>query len=146
MGIPANIVIMWSGAINEIPNGWFLCDGNNGTPDLRNRFVVGSGSKYTLQEIGGSANSVIVSHTHSVSIATDPNHTHNIISRDPSNNTTTPFWDSFRSITTPANAAVSTSNGGHSHTIGIANAGSQSGVGRNMPPYYALAYIMFGGQ
>lgn len=36
-------IIFWSGAIVDIPEGWVLCDGNNGTPDLRNRFLVGSG-------------------------------------------------------------------------------------------------------
>lgn len=41
-GIPAGVIAMWSGAIADIPAGWYLCDGNNGTPDLRDRFIVGA--------------------------------------------------------------------------------------------------------
>src|SRR5690625_7224204 len=41
---PVGAIIMWAGAINEIPAGWALCDGTNGTPDLRSRFVVGYNS------------------------------------------------------------------------------------------------------
>jgi len=40
------IVCLWGGAIIDIPAGWLLCDGNNGTPDLRNKFVLGSGDTY----------------------------------------------------------------------------------------------------
>ena len=39
-----NIIVLWSGAIVDIPAGWALCDGNNGTPDLRDVFIVGAGS------------------------------------------------------------------------------------------------------
>ena len=38
-----NIIVIWSGAVVDIPTGWALCDGNNGTPDLRGKFVVGAG-------------------------------------------------------------------------------------------------------
>lgn len=41
VGVPRGAVIMWSGAIANIPAGWALCDGTGGTPDLRGRFVVG---------------------------------------------------------------------------------------------------------
>ena len=40
------IIVLWSGAIVDIPAGWHLCDGNMGTPDLRNKFIVGSGDIY----------------------------------------------------------------------------------------------------
>ncbi len=52
-------VFPWSGAIVDIPATWQLCDGSNGTPDLRNNFVVGAGNVYAIDEIGGST-----THTH----------------------------------------------------------------------------------
>lgn len=53
------MIVLWQGAIVDIPNGWALCDGNNGTPDLRNRFVVGAGDTYDPDDTGGA-----VDHTH----------------------------------------------------------------------------------
>jgi len=70
--VPSGIISMWSGSIASIPSGWALCNGSNGTPDLRDRFVVGAGSSYNPGNTGGS-NAVtldgtqIPSHTHSVS-------------------------------------------------------------------------------
>lgn len=46
---------MWAGAIVDIPAGYVLCDGNNGTPDLRNRFIVGAGDTYDPDDTGGAA-------------------------------------------------------------------------------------------
>ena len=43
---PSGGIIIWSGAANAIPSGWYLCDGNNGTPDLRNRFIIGAGKDF----------------------------------------------------------------------------------------------------
>lgn len=69
--IPVGGIIMWSGTIASIPTNWALCDGANGTPDLRDKFIVGanqddSGIAKTnltgsLTQSGGNAN-----HTHSV--------------------------------------------------------------------------------
>jgi hypothetical protein len=59
--VPAGGIIMWSGA--EVPEGWSLCDGTEGTPDLRNRFVVGSGDGYTTGESGSGDSALIVSTT-----------------------------------------------------------------------------------
>lgn len=49
-------IVLWSKAIALIPKGWQLCDGTNGTPDLRNRFVVGAGSTYAVDDTGGNVN------------------------------------------------------------------------------------------
>ena len=46
--IPKGGIIMWSGATTAIPQGWALCDGTNGTPNLRDRFIVGAGSTYAV--------------------------------------------------------------------------------------------------
>ena len=58
--LPAGTIVLWSGSIGSIPAGWVLCNGNNGTPDLRNRFVVGAGSTYSVDASGGSADAVVV--------------------------------------------------------------------------------------
>lgn len=47
------MIMMWYGDASAIPDGWALCDGNNGRPDLRNRFIVGVGSDYVIGDTGG---------------------------------------------------------------------------------------------
>ncbi len=64
-GLPSGVIVMWSGSIAGIPTGWALCDGNNGTPDLRDRFIVGAGNSYTIGEQGGST-----SHAHTGATST----------------------------------------------------------------------------
>ena len=84
-GVPAGIITIWSGSTASVPSGWALCDGANGTPDLRDRFIVGAGSAYAVGATGGS-NTVtldetqIPGHTHFVSGNTDNTgaHTHNV--------------------------------------------------------------------
>ena len=49
------IIAIWSGAVVDIPFGWHLCDGSSGTPDLRDKFVVGAGNSYAVGATGGSA-------------------------------------------------------------------------------------------
>ena len=53
--VPRGGVILWHGASNAVPKGWAICDGTNGTPDLRDRFVIGAGGKYGLDATGGAA-------------------------------------------------------------------------------------------
>lgn len=54
-GIPYGGIIMWSGLVSAIPEYWYLCDGGNGTPDLRDRFIVGAGNNYPRGATGGAA-------------------------------------------------------------------------------------------
>jgi microcystin-dependent protein len=82
LAIPVGLITMWSGSIASIPSGWALCDGTSGTPNLRDRFVVGAGTTYAVGDTGG-ANTVtldttqIPSHTHTGTTAnTDLAHTH----------------------------------------------------------------------
>lgn len=67
--IPSGLISMWSGTKDKIPEGWLLCDGSNGTPDLRGRFIVGAGGDYDAGATGGAA---------SVTLSTEemPSHTH----------------------------------------------------------------------
>lgn len=51
--VPSGGIIMWSGSIGSIPSGYVLCDGNNGTPNLKDSFVVGSGNSYAVGNTGG---------------------------------------------------------------------------------------------
>lgn len=53
-GVPAGCITLWSGAVANIPEGWALCDGQSGTPDLRGRFVLGAGGDYDPEETGGA--------------------------------------------------------------------------------------------
>ena len=84
--IPSGGIILWSGAADAIPSGFVLCDGNNSTPDLRNRFVVGagSGSSYSVDDTGGAASVTLAtanlpSHSHTVSGTTgNDSHSHTI--------------------------------------------------------------------
>ena len=79
--VPPGVIVMWSGAINDIPVGWALCDGSNGTPDLRDRFIVGAGGSYNVGNTGGMkevtlTSSQLPSHNHGASISTSGGHTH----------------------------------------------------------------------
>ena len=51
-GVPNGAIIMWSGTVATIPDGFSLCDGSNGTPDLRNRFVIGAGGSSATAQVG----------------------------------------------------------------------------------------------
>jgi len=66
--LPTGIITLWHGSVVSIPPGWYLCDGTNGTPDLRDRFLVGAGSSYAVGATGGAS-----THTHTF---TSDGHTH----------------------------------------------------------------------
>lgn len=77
--VPKGGIIMWSGMISAIPTGWALCDGTNNTPNLTNRFVMGTNGVATNPGDNGGNNSMtlavsnIPSHSHS---ASGGSHTH----------------------------------------------------------------------
>lgn len=74
-GIPIGGIILWSGAIADIPESWALCDGDNGTPDLRNSFIVAAGDTYAVDDTGGEDSSDL-SHTHGTGTLVTDNDTH----------------------------------------------------------------------
>ena len=147
---------MWSGETTNIPSGWFLCDGQNGTPDLRNRFIVGAGNSYDVGDTGGSDSVTL-------SVTQMPKHTHNVDSSTSTTGKPTSqlgIWGGtgtassdqgvFEAVLSRAsrgNANVSTkpfSNWNHTHSLDglvLGDTGS-SQPHENRPPYYALAYIM----
>ena len=132
--IPAGGILLWSGSIGSIPAGYVICNGSNGTPDLRDRFVVGAGSTYAVNATGGSADAVIVSHTHAATV-TDPGHVHTQIGTSPG----------IAGLEGAGSAAVANSSNTGSAVTGISVANATAGVSgtnANLPPYYALCYIM----
>lgn len=78
--VPAGAIMMWFGSTESVPAGWALCNGANGTPDLRGRFPVGAGTDYTLGQTGGEAKHTLTasetpSHAHSLTV---PGHSHDV--------------------------------------------------------------------
>ena len=151
--IPSGGIILWSGAANAIPSGFVLCDGNNSTPDLRNRFVVGAGSGYSVDATGGSADATLVSHSHTIN-----NHTHSV-SGTTGNDSHSHTIQSSSSIgggtrvtsqnDTGNTATTSSDTHAHSFSATTGNPSDRgtdlqgsSGTNKNLPPYYALCYIM----
>ena len=61
--VPAGAIIMWSGSIGSIPAGYVICNGSNGTPDLRDSFIVGSGNNYGVGSTGGFVNSGVINNS-----------------------------------------------------------------------------------
>jgi hypothetical protein len=142
--IPAGLIAIWSGSTGSIPAGWTLCNGTNGTPDLRNSFIIGAGSTYAVGQTGGSADAIVVSHTHTASVS-DPGHKH-------THGATFQFQGSVYGNATVASGAQASQSGNSTisgytstETTGISVTNSStgtSGTGANLPPYYALAFIM----
>ena len=128
-GVPQGFIGMWYGATNAIPSGWALCDGSvvNGlqTPDLRDKFVVGASNStgdtsypgLSPNATGGQADATLVSHSHSVRIGQ---------SEDAGDRTLAYHDDSS----------------GFTNETGLVNPTGSTATNKNLPPYYALAYIM----
>lgn len=136
---PIGGIIMWSGSIASIPTNWALCDGTNGTPNLIDRFVVGAGNLYSVGATGGSKDAVVVSHTHAATV-NDSGHTHTIVNNKDlvqAGLNELAWGNEAQSGTTTTNTGSSTTG----ITVGIVSQGV-SGTDKNLPPYYALAYIM----
>jgi len=121
------MIILWSGAADAIPSGFVLCNGSNGTPDLRGRFVVGyhdGNSDYDVNDTGGSESvtltvNQIPAHTHTHTKATHPAGSGPEQNQSGGPEDRTNFGDT---------GTTSSTGGGQSH--------------ENRPPYYALCYIM----
>lgn len=113
LGFTSGMIMLWSGSIASIPSGWVLCNGSNGTPDLRDRFVMGAGSTYSVGGTGGAA-TVNLQHNHSG------------------------FTGASVTGSTGGTVLVNTNATEHRHSISNDLSTAQSVLN----PYYALAFIM----
>lgn len=120
-GVPVGGIILWSGAANAIPAGWALCNGSNGTPDLRGRFVIGAGGSYSVGNTGGEESVTLT-------LKQIPSHSHGI---------------GVASIERKSGGTFQA--GTNNYYAGIAGDSDSAGGGKahnNLPPYYALCYLM----
>ncbi len=162
-GIPKGGIIMWSGSADDIPNGWGLCDGTNGTPDLTNRFVVGASKlgDYSVGDNGGEKENNLAhthkintensmgtnatgSHYHSVSIKTSE-----VIAEGDYDKDVEDGNDKHAASRHHKHWASGNTNwvGNHSHVVNSHSHGGFTGIElsvpvENRPPYYALCFIM----
>ena len=160
--VPPKGIIMFYGTENEIPTGWYLCDGNNGTPDLTDKFVIGTAtydendSKWKsdvdgeAKREGGEATKLLgtanlPSHTHTKGnlaiTGGNHDHTYEMINMDQG---TAGGSASYGRTTTTTDTG---GNGSHSHGISGTTGDQGGAMGEAfdiLPPFYALAYIMRG--
>jgi len=136
-GVPPGTIVMWSGPIVDIPVGYVLCDGTNGTPDLRDRFIVGA-----RQDSGGVAATNVTGaftqsggtafHTHGAGSYATPPHNHG-------------GWTGGVNFGGGGSVTAWWLDMTHQHPIpsqGAMNISGTSDSSEHLPPYYALAYIM----
>ena len=157
-GIPSGVILMWSGTLSNIPAGWNLCDGNNGTPNLIAKFVRSIQTASTEAGSTGGSDDVTLTgsqsgtsaHGHSGSGSTNStgDHSHQI---HWDTNTNASYGNYTHSGTdrtgTSANGYAKTDNAGsHSHTVSLsvsnASEANASSSHENRPAYFELAYIM----
>lgn len=145
--MPIGAIIMWSGKVADIPTGWRLCDGNNGTPNLKDRFIMGAVTDATINKTGGQ-NEVtltvnqIPAHQHTGGTNSAGEHSHYYYEEDsPSYGRKeilrySQGWE--KRITS---YGLILPSGSHSHTVTINNTGGGQSH-ENRPAYYKLAFIM----
>ena len=157
--VPTGTIIMWYGTLSgnhpiigsEVNSNWHVCNGSNGTPNLRDRFIVGSGLNYSLNATGGTSTP---SHTHTInpsnkSTDSEGNHSHSVTG-NVSNNFSErrgafsgcADWCSGRVISSTAHTHSVSSNGSHSHDLNIPSTTSGTGSITNNPKYHSLYYII----
>ncbi|MDI3304661.1 MAG: hypothetical protein QJR04_25265 [Burkholderia multivorans] len=167
---PVGCIIMWNSSRAPIPSNFQLCDGTNGTPDLRDRFIVGAGASYANGSTGGAATVQLTyaqmpAHNHAVS---DPGHVHGVY--DPGHNHYVNDPGHSHGVDTAVGngyiGLINLNGGTHgvqnsqvsgtgiwlsASATGISIYGSGTGIStqnagdnqahENRPPYYALCFI-----
>lgn len=141
---PAYSIVIWNGDKGEVPENWLVCDGTNGTPDLRYRFPIGVSTTYPLNSSGGntrvsiSVSDIFSSHRHSYKNALFP-----FSSYDSSKMSR---YTEYGTIYAPSSGGVDTDNYpiGFNGTTGNAGSASSSGTKTTtyLPPYAVKWYIM----
>ena len=140
-GVPTGFIGMWFGTITTIPTGWGLCDGSAGTPNLVDRFIMGTatdtGGNVDVGSTGGSSNQVgSTSGSTSLTVAQLPPHSHPFTASV--GNIQNGSDGSGERVGPPASGSNTSSVGsgqGHTHSVAAV-------AGANIPPFYALAYII----
>lgn len=148
MGYPSGTILFWSGTIANIPTGWVLCNGSNGTPDLRNKFVKGAAAGNNPGSTGGAATHTHDNHasrTHSGTAVSDhAAMTHSGMAV--ANHTTLAVLNSVRPIVVTGNHSVTQPSQhaaqSHSVTQPSAHAARTHSTNNHEPAYFALAFIM----
>lgn len=145
---PIGAIIMWYGTSASVPTGWNICDGTNGTPDLRNRFIIGANADNgtapttsitgTATTIGGTKDAIVVSHDHGI---TDPGHSHSRGAIYPANGTGSQAEQNQDNAPPDDYTSFNVLTGSTTTGITINNTGT-SGTNQNLPPYVAVFYIM----
>ena len=150
--VMVGMIMMWSGTAANIPTGWALCDGNNGTPDLRDRFIAAAGNTYNPGDNGNPD-----THSHSISIpkksfTTSRHNGHTHAFPDAWGNRSDSARKvvgakTFKSIDrgdSNVDSDSAKSGGAHTHTgsIDAFSVNSNSIGGANRPKWYALCFIM----
>ena len=121
-GVPSGVIAMWSGASNAIPSGWVICDGNNSTPNLTDKFIKASGTAGTT---GGSTTSGATT----LSTSQMPSHSHDYRRFIGGSSSDRVIAGQVGPSTQEAGDIFSTGGGGsHTHSV--------------EPPYYTLIFIM----
>jgi len=140
--VPRGIIVMWSGSINSIPSGWALCDGTNGTPDLRDRFILGISAQENPGGMGGAHSytltvSQLPSHTHMFTTDEAGEHYHGLYMREDG-----VFGGGSNRMRYTSNdfGYVTREAGNHMHT-GTTDSTGGNGVIDNRPAFYKLAFI-----
>jgi|SRR5690242_12607501 len=134
--VPKGLISMWSGAIIDIPRGWALCDGTNGTPNLSGKFIVGydaTDEDYNAPGKTGGAKSVILTKAQLPAFG--------LKILNPFGGTDPYYVNDTSGGGTKNSLKGDNDNGGGSGYITTENLGSSQGH-ENRPPYYTLAYII----
>jgi hypothetical protein len=134
--LPEGTVLMWHGSLDNLPSGWQLCDGSSNTPNLTDRFVVGAGGAYAMDDQGGTASVILTfdqmpSHTHPASASTNGG-----IEFSRSDRHGGGIYYGNGTIYYDNNSTM----GSHTHTITVQNTGGGQ-AHENRPPFWALAFI-----
>lgn len=136
VGFPAGVIVMWSGNPSTIPQGWALCNGSNGTPDLRGRFIAGyDPNDADYNTVGNTGGQKSNNATHQVTIDPPPQTFTSAQSNAPR----------YGSLSSNTNGDVRYYNHTHDVTVDISSFNVTTGPPsdpENRPPYYVLAYIM----
>lgn len=130
--LPRGIIVMWSGSLDEIPAGWVLCDGSDGTPDLRDRFVMGVGARKYMGTSGGSHSHEHRNQDHTHRIALPGSHLSILLGASRSRG-----YPGFHGGTLRSHRYYSGTRAFESQPDSI-----RIDSARHLPPYYKLAFIM----